>query len=77
MSVRLLLRCGCAITFAEHTPPVCVQHGDVGVVRTIGSPAPRIRGVARGPHVQTMDLPAHVGVIEGVVPMKDGSARRG
>lgn len=73
--MKLLLRCGCDVTFAENTPPACVEHGDVGVVRTIGSPPPRIRGVARGPHVETMDLPAHVGVIDGLVPMKEAPRR--
>lgn len=77
MSV-LLLRCGCAIAFDHRAVPpkelICADHGPTGVARTVNVPAPRFRGVATGPHVETCDLAAHVGVIEGVVPMPSGKA---
>jgi len=53
--MKLLLACGCERAYAE-TAPICPQHGPQRVVRTIGVGAPRIRGVATGPHVQQVDL---------------------
>lgn len=61
----LLLRCGCELPYDEDTPPVCPTHGSTGVARTVRMPAPRFRGVATGPHVQPMDLPAWTGRLIG------------
>jgi len=60
MAMKLLLACGCERAYAE-TAPVCPTHGAQRVVRTIGVGAPRIRGVARGPHVTPEDLAPWVG----------------
>lgn len=54
----LLLACGCKVRFVDGEPPSCGSHGPQRVVRTLNMPRPRFRGVATGPHVQTMDLPA-------------------
>ena len=62
---RLLLRCGCQIAFTDGETPICPQHGVQGVARTVRMPAPRIRGVASGPHVRADDLPAFTGRIIG------------
>lgn len=64
----LLLRCGCAIRFRDGEPPLCPSHGNQAVARVLHMPAPRIVGVATGPHVQTRDLPAHVGRLIGNEP---------
>lgn len=61
----LLLVCGCVIPFEENGRPICPSHGNQAVARVIDIPAPRIRGVATGPHVQTMDLPAYAGRFAG------------
>lgn len=54
----LVLRCGCTVRFEEDAVTLCPTHGVQGVARVVGMPPPRIRGVATGPHVETMDLPA-------------------
>lgn len=75
MSV-LLMRCGCVRAFDHSAVPpkefICATHGPTGVSRVVGVPPPRIRGVAKGPHVETCDLAAHVGVLDGLVPMPAG-----
>lgn len=63
--MTLLLRCGCTVPFSEQAP-ICPSHGNQAVVRVFGVPAPRIRGVASGPHVTTVDLDPFVGPIPGV-----------
>lgn len=62
--MRMSLRCGCEISYRE-AAQVCPEHGKQAVVRVLGVPPPRIRGVAKGPHVETCDLPPHRGVIIG------------
>lgn len=62
---RLLLRCGCTVLFKDGAKPICPVHGVQVIARVLGMPAPRIRGVAKGPHVTTMDLPAFSGRITG------------
>lgn len=62
--MKLLLACGCERAYAE-TAPICPQHGPQRVVRTIGVRAPRIRGVATGPHVTPEDLAPWTGRIAG------------
>lgn len=61
----LLLRCGCEVPFKEKELPICKTHGKQVIVRVLRMPPPRIRGVARGPHVQTQDLPAWTGRLTG------------
>lgn len=58
----LVLACGCRVAFSE--TPLCPTHGRQRVVRALVGP-PRIRGVALGPHVQTMDLSPFVGRLAG------------
>lgn len=53
---RLLLRCGCVIQFRDGDAPICAEHGNQVIVRVLGMPKPRIRGVATGPLVRTEDL---------------------
>lgn len=62
--MKLLLACGCERAYAE-TAPICPQHGPQRVVRTIGVGAPRIRGVASGPHVTPEDLAPWTGRLAG------------
>lgn len=69
--MKLELRCGDVITWIEGHEVICPLHGPQGVARTIGAPPPRIRGVASGPHVQTMDLAPFTGRIVGSEPRKD------
>jgi hypothetical protein len=59
----LVLACGCTVRFSE--TPLCATHGRQRVVRTSHVGPPRIRGVATGPHVVTMDLDPHVGQLAG------------
>jgi hypothetical protein len=62
----LLLRCGCTVPFdVKGSAPVCAAHGNQPVVRVLGMPKPRIRGMASGPCVQTVDLPPFVGRLAG------------
>lgn len=61
----LILRCGCEVRWEEDALPLCPTHGQQAVASTRHMPKPRFRGVATGPHVQTMDLPAFGGVISG------------
>lgn len=65
MSARLLLACGCEQTYRDEPRP-CVRHGRQRVVRTLGLSAPRIRGVATGPHVTTEDLDVWTRPLPGV-----------
>lgn len=67
----LLLRCGCEVRFRDGETPLCPQHGRQAIARTLRMPAPRIRGTASGPHVQTQDLPAFSGRIAGSEPVKE------
>ena len=60
---RLLLACGDAVLFEDGETPTCPTHGTQRVVRVLGMPAPRIRGVATGPHVQTEDLSPWLGKV--------------
>ena len=69
--MELLLRCGCRVPFQESADVLCPRHGPQGVARALGVPPPRIRGVASGPHVQMMDLPAFTGRIAGSEPAKE------
>lgn len=66
----LLLRCGCEVLFRDNEAPICPQHGLQAIARVLRMPPPRIRGVATGPHVQTMDLGAFTGRIAGNEPVK-------
>lgn len=68
----LLLRCGCEVPFDAKTTtaPICPTHGNQSVRRVLRMPAPRIRGVATGPHVQTMDLAPFTGRLAGTEPVK-------
>lgn len=61
----LLLRCGCTIRFIDGKAPICPEHGNQPVARVLAMPKPTFRGTAKGPLVQTMDLPAHVGRLVG------------
>ena len=70
MRPSLLLRCGCVVRFEDGAAPLCGRHGPQGVARTVGMPAPRIRGVAAGPHVETMDLPAFRGRLVSAEPQE-------
>lgn len=77
---ELLLRCGCTVRFDPKgdyiTAPICGEHGVTAIVRTVGMPAPRIRGIASGPHVQTTDVPVHTGrLVDGPPLMKEVPAR--
>lgn len=63
--MRLLLRCGDVIAWTDGREPRCPLHGPQGVARVLEMPAPRIRGVATGPHVETTDLPPHHGRLIG------------
>ena len=65
MTPTLLLHCGCAIHFKDGGEPLCPAHGVQRVVRVLGMPPPRIRGMAKGPHVETVDLPAWTGRLVG------------
>lgn len=62
---RLLLRCGDTIPFKDGAAPICPVHGNQPVARVLNMPPPRIRGVARGPHVETVDLAPFAGRIVG------------
>ncbi len=67
----LLLRCGCQIPFLDGKAPICPTHGQQVIARVLRMPPPRIRGVARGPHVTTVDLAPFRGRLvgdEGVKP---------
>jgi hypothetical protein len=66
--MQLQLRCGDIIEWRDGTAPICPVHGEQGVARTIGVPPPRIRGVATGPHVTTVDLGAFSGRLAGSAP---------
>lgn len=71
--MRLLLRCGDTVTWRDGDAiPICPVHGVQGVARALEVPAPRIRGVASGPHVTTMDLPASTARIAGSAPAEKG-----
>jgi hypothetical protein len=61
----LVLRCGCEVPFKDNAQPVCPTHGPQGVASTRHMPKPRFRGTAKGPLVETMDLPPWAGVITG------------
>lgn len=61
----LLLRCGCTVRYDDGTVPECAAHGRQAVSRTLHMPTPRIRGVATGPLVQTMDLDPFMGRLAG------------
>jgi hypothetical protein len=65
MSAQLRLRCGCVVPFDDGGQTICPRHGLQSVSRTIGMRKPTVRGVASGPLVQTMDLPAWTGRIAG------------
>lgn len=56
----LILACGCAIHFRDGETPFCAIHGEQRVAETQHMPAPRIRGCATGPHVQTEELRPYV-----------------
>ncbi len=71
MTPSLELACGCVVPFHEGETARCLTHGTDRVVRTHRMPAPRIRGVASGPHVETVDLGAFTGRIAGTEPPKD------
>lgn len=71
MTPHLLLRCGCTIAFRENGTPLCPQHGLQVIVRALGMPPPRIRGLATGPHVATEDLGAWTGGLTGDAPPKE------
>lgn len=53
---RLLLACGCDVSFVDGKPPACPTHGRQRVIRTVGMPKPTFRGHVRGPRAQPMDL---------------------
>lgn len=61
----LILRCGCEVPFEEDAQVRCPTHGTQAVAATRHMPKPRFRGVATGPHVQTMDLAPWAGVLTG------------
>jgi hypothetical protein len=61
----LLLRCGCEVRFEDGAIPMCPTHGNQAVARVLRMPAPRFRGVASGPHVETCDLSAWSGRFAG------------
>lgn len=63
--MQLELRCGHVIDWHEGMTPLCPVHGEQGVARTIGAPAPKFRGVCSGPHATSVDLPAFTGRIIG------------
>lgn len=65
MTPGLILACGCEVPFVEKETPSCATHGAGRVVRTVQMPKPRIRGVASGPIVQTMDLTPFTGRLVG------------
>lgn len=65
MTPRLLLRCGCEIRFRDGEAPICPAHGLQVIVRVLAMPPPRFRGLASGPHVETVDLGAFTGRIAG------------
>ncbi len=67
----LELACGCSVPFVENETPLCPRHGVQRVTQTRHMPAPRIRGVASGPHVETVDLGAFTGRLAGSDPPKD------
>lgn len=64
------LRCGCVLKFIEGETLQCLTHRETRIVQTRHMPPPRIRGVASGPHVTTMDLGAFTGRIAGSEPVK-------
>jgi hypothetical protein len=70
----LLLRCGCEVAYQENATPLCPRHGPQGVARTLRMPPPRIRGVASGPHVETVDIGAWTGRLAGSEPAKKAGA---
>lgn len=72
MSVRLLLRCDCVVDFHENAQIICPRHGPQGVARALNVPPPRIRGVASGPHVTTMDLAPSMARIAGTEKTAEG-----
>jgi predicted ABC-type sugar transport system permease subunit len=65
MTPQLILRCGCSVPFdaAKTSAPICEMHGHQAVVRVLGLQKPRIRGVARGPLVECVDLPPFIGAL--------------
>ena len=65
MSAAVLLACGCERAFNGTDVPICPAHGPQRITRTVRMPAPRIRGVATGPHVIPEDLAPWVGRIVG------------
>lgn len=65
MRPAVVLACGCQVPFTERTAPRCATHGATRVLRTVGMPAPRIRGTATGPHVETVDLGPWLGRLAG------------
>lgn len=69
----LVLRCGCEVTFRDGETPLCPRHGVQSVARTVRMPAPRFRGSATGPHVQSMDLGASTARFAGSDPGKDAA----
>ena len=64
MAAGVVLACGCERTYREDAP-ICPAHGTQRVVRVVRMPAPRIRGVATGPHVTPEDLAPWTGRIAG------------
>lgn len=62
--MTVLLACGCEQAYRDEPRP-CVRHGRQRVVRVLGVPPPRIRGVATGPHVTPEDLAPWTGRIAG------------
>lgn len=69
----LVLRCGCQVMFHDGETPVCPRHGGQAVARTVRMPAPRFRGYATGPHVESVDLGAWSGRFAGSDPGKDAA----
>lgn len=69
MKPALLLRCGCEIPFHDGERPICPTHGNQVITRVLRMPPPNIRGVASGPHVTTVDLPAWTGRLAGSDPV--------
>lgn len=71
MSGQLLLACGCVVPFREGHEPQCVDHGRSRVVRVVGMPAPRFRGVVRGPVAEPVELDPFVGRLPGLEEGKE------
>lgn len=62
---RLELACGCTVRFRDGELTICPTHGVQRVIQTRHVGAPRICGVATGPHVATQDLGAFTAPIAG------------